>query len=225
MEINNQEIAWSTTLERYFKDIGEKSYCYGYLHKKSEAVFAKKSMKIDLPVIVLSTVAGTLSIGSTSIFPEDYESQGTTCIGALSLFVGVLNTVGTYFEFGKRAENHRLSYIQYSKLYRFIDIELSLPRIERMRPKDLLKVVNDTYERLQEVSPIVPQKVLKTFTKKFKNYDVAKPSEANGLESISIYVPDEIDKEETIKASSSEGSLPKSDTMEGFLSEEKTSIV
>ena len=186
MEIG-KNIKWSSVLEGFFKDMGEKSFCYGYLHKKCEAKYAGKRNFIDLPVIVLSTIAGTLSIGNSSIFGEENEGIASTGIGVLSLFVSVLNTVGTYFSFAKRAEAHRQSSIQYEKLFRFLDIELSLPRVERMSPADLLKVSRDTYERLAEVSPIIPKDILKDFKKKFRKYNVSKPSEANGLETIDVY--------------------------------------
>jgi hypothetical protein len=218
MDTINKQIEWSSRLESFFKDMGEKSFAYSYLHKKSEAVFTKRAMRIDLPVIVLSTIAGTLSIGSGSVFPPEYEHIGSACIGSLSLFVGVLNTVGTYFEFNKRAENHRLSHIQYSKLYRFLDVELSLPRHERMSPKDLLKLATDQYERLQEIAPLIPNHIIKNFNKKFKTYtNIAKPSEVNGLESISIYVPEKIEREQEEKKSDS---LVRSDTIDDFLHEE-----
>lgn len=186
MEIG-QDIKWSSVLEGFFKDMGEKAFCYGYLHKKCEAKYSNKRNFIDLPVIVLSTVAGTLSIGNSSIFGEENEKIANMGIGVLSLFVSVLNTVGTYFSFAKRAEAHRQSSIQYQKLYRFLDIELSLPRKERMRPTDMLKTCRDNYERLSEVSPLIPYDILKSFKRRFRKYDVAKPSEANGLEKIDIY--------------------------------------
>lgn len=186
MEVN-KNIEWSVNLEEYFADLGEKSYCYGYLHKKAEATYTYRKNFIDLPVIVLSTIVGTLSIGNSSLF-GDAEQLAGIAIGCISLFVGVLNTVGTYFGWSKRAENHRLSSIQYNKLYRFISIELSLPRKERMNCADLLKVARDQYERLQEVSPLIPEGILKDFKERFKDYkDISKPSEANGLEAIVIY--------------------------------------
>lgn len=186
MEVS-KNIKWSKRLENHFKDIGEKSYCYSYLHKKAEAKYAYYRNFIDLPVIVLSTVAGTLSIGKDSIFGKENEQEASLGVGMLSLVVGVMNTIGTYFQFAKRAEAHRLSHIEFSKLFRFISIELSLPRDERMRPSDLLKVVRDNYERLQEVAPLIPEKITNNFKKMFKHYKVSKPSEANGLEEIDIF--------------------------------------
>jgi hypothetical protein len=186
MEIS-KDIKWSPILEGFFKDMGEKSYCYGYLHKKCEARYAYKRNFIDLPVIVLSTIAGTLSIGSDSIFGKENATQASMGIGVLSLFVSVMNTVGTYFSWSKRSENHRQCSLQYEKLYRFLDIELSLPQEERMNPSDLLKISRETYEKLAETSPLIPKEIIKEFRVKFKNHKVSKPSEANGLEVIDIY--------------------------------------
>jgi hypothetical protein len=182
-----KHINWSDNLEKYFKDMGERSYAYSYLHKRGEQQVAYYRNFIDLPVIILSTIAGTLSIGGTSVWGKENESNGTLGVGVVSILVGVMNTVGSYFGFSKRAEAHRLTSIQYGKLYRFLSIELSLPRKERMNPADLLKVARDTYERLAEVAPLIPYKILEDFKIKFKNYDVAKPSEANGLEEIEVY--------------------------------------
>ena len=169
MEISNNDIRYTKALEGYLKDLGEKSYCYSYLHKKAEALYSKKATKIDLPVIILSTLSGTLSIGNSAIFGV-YEKEANMGIGVLSIFVSILNTIGTYFCFSKRAENHRLNHIQYGKLHRFLEIELKLCRKERMNPNDLLKVVREQYERLDEISPLIPQKILNRFQNKYLWY-------------------------------------------------------
>jgi hypothetical protein len=189
MEISTK-ILWSSLLEDYFKELGEKCYCYSYLHKKAEAVYSFRRTFIDLPVIVGSTLAGTLSIGNSALFGEENEQMAGVCIGALSLIVGIMNTIGSYYSWGKRAETHRLSSIEFGKLYRFLSLELSVPREQRISCSDLLKITRDTYERLMEVSPLIPQFILDDFKKRFadaKYEDISKPAEANGLERIDIY--------------------------------------
>lgn len=184
-----KNITWSQHLERYFKLVGEHSQSYHYLHKHSEALYSFRSTIIDLPVIILSTVAGALSIGSGQLFGEGNERGASVGIGTLSIIVGVLNTVGTYFSWSKRAEAHRISSIEYAKLYRFIQIELGLPRHERMTPSDLLKLTRETFERLSEISPLIPPPVLHSFKVKFGGHTsrVSTPPETNGLVEISIY--------------------------------------
>lgn len=57
----------------------------------------------------------------------------------MSLFVGTLNTIGSYFGWAKRAEAHKISSITYARLHRYISVQLALPRNERLSPQDLLK--------------------------------------------------------------------------------------
>lgn len=179
-------IHWTVKLEEYFASTGEKAHCLSWVHKQSEAMYSNRKTWIDLPVIVGSGVIAFLNAGSSSMF--DDARIASVALGVGSLCVGVLNTMGTYFGWAKRAEGHRISSIHYSKLYRFITVELSLPREERMNPHDFLKYVKDQYDRLQEISPMVPQKVIHEFQKKFKDEtEISKPEEANGLEKITIY--------------------------------------
>ena len=189
-DANSTEIStnihWTEKLEEYFSSTGEKAHCLGWVHKQSESMYSTRKTFIDLPVIVGSGVIAFLNAGSQSMFEDARIANISLGIG--SLFVGILNTMGTYFGWAKRAEGHRISAIHYSKLYRFISVEMALPRDERMSPHDLLKYVKDQYDRLAEISPLVPTTIIHKFQRRFKKYtDISKPEEANGLEKITVY--------------------------------------
>jgi hypothetical protein len=188
-------ISWTLTLEEYFASTGEKANGLAWVHKRSEAIYSNRRTYIDLPVIIGSGVIAFLNAGSSSLFPD--QRIASTALGVGSLFMGILNSFGTYFGWSKRAEGHRISAIHYAKLYRFITVELSLPRAERMSPHDLLKYVKDQYDRLAEISPMVPELVIKEFQHKFKHENVSKPDEANGLHKIDIYK--DVDDDDTMK--------------------------
>lgn len=182
----SKTIGWTENLEKYFADTGEKAHCLAWLHKKAESLYSYRRTFIDLPVIIISAVTGFMSAGSQMMFNDPAVSS--ICLGVASLFVSVLNTAGGYFGWAKRAEGHRIAAIQYSKLYRFLTIELSLPRDERMNPHDLLKMTKETYDRLQEISPMIPPEALNEFKKKFESEkEISKPEEANGLHKITVY--------------------------------------
>jgi hypothetical protein len=185
----SKTIAWNSRLEEYFSSTGEKAHCLAWIHKQSEALYSKRRTFIDLPVIICSGVLGFLSVGSASMF-AGAENISSVAVGVGSLFVSVLNTVGSYFQWSKRAEGHRIASIQYAKLYRFLNIEMSLPREERMSPHDLLKTTKESYDRLQEISPLIPPEIIKEFKERFGNEkykDISKPEEANGLERIVVF--------------------------------------
>jgi len=187
-ETNVGQVSWTLALEQYFKSTGEKAHALGQMHLEAEQVVSSKRTCIDLPVIVLSGVTGFVSALSSSPMLSANQALISVVLGITSLFVSTLNTTGSYFQFAKRAEGHRIAGIQFGKMYRFLAIEMSLPRDERMQPHDLLKMTKETYDRLQEISPPLPDSITAKYRVKFKDAkDIAVPEEANGLERIHIY--------------------------------------
>ena len=190
-EIVGQDISWTPLLEKYFASVGEKAHCLSWLHNKSAALYSFRRTAIDLPVIVGSGAIAFLNAGSSSLFTDG--QMASVALGIGSLVVSVLNTITTYFGWSKRAEGHRIGALHYAKLYRFLCVELGLPREERMAPGDLLKTVREQYDRLAETTPDVPPPIIRQFQKKFgmaKYAQISKPEEANGLEEITVYRPE-----------------------------------
>lgn len=182
-------VQWTHLLEQYFSSTGEKCYALSVMHKQAESLYSARRNFIDLPVIVISSATGFLSVGSSSMF-AGYEQIASVSLGIASLVVSVLNTVGSYFQWSKKAEGHRIASIQFGKMYRFLNIEMSLPRDQRMTPSELLKYTKETFDRLKETSPILPPEIIKSFKKQYNKpeyNDITKPEEANGLERIVIY--------------------------------------
>ena len=107
----------------------------------------------------------------------------------MSLTVGVLNTVSTHFSWAQRAEGHRVANSSYSKMHRFIMIELSLPRDQRIEATSMLKVVRDGLDQLLDTSPKIPDHIIKEFKNQFDGStdDLSKPGITNGLDPIYVY--------------------------------------
>jgi hypothetical protein len=186
--VQTRPITWNMTLERYFKEVGEKANCLSWCHKRAEEHFSAKTVIIDLPCIIIGSVNGFISVGAKQIFPGD--EMASLYIGVVALFVSLLNTISSYFSWGRRAEAHKMSSLNYAKLYRFLSVELSLPREERMACPDLLKYTKSEYDRLSEISPLLPPSVIDTFKSRFNKLSgISFPEEANGLHAVSIYKP------------------------------------
>jgi hypothetical protein len=181
-------VDWNHQLEKVISENGERCLSYEWLHNRAYKKFNRLSVYINLPVIILSTLAGALSVGSNSLFGDFPQAQ--YIIGAISILVGILNTLLTYFAWESRAEAHRISMIQYAKTYQFVKIELALPRDQRTKPEDFLKMIRDANERLKEISPIIPDDIINQYKLTFKTYtSVSKPEICNGLDNIEIYSP------------------------------------
>lgn len=186
--MDDRNIHWSTPLEELVASEGEKARGLAWLNQKAEAHYAHRANAIAIPVIILSTLAGTASVGSTSLFGNETQISSIV-IGLVSIGVGILNTISSYFSWARKAEAHRIAFLQYSKLFSIIRIEMSLPRSERQEPEVLLKQIRDSMERLAETTPSPPPSILDEFNRHFKDEDksISRPTEVNGLQKISIF--------------------------------------
>lgn len=183
-----RDISWSTPLEELVASEGEKCRGLAWINQKAEVYYSHRANAIAIPVIVLSTLAGTASVGSSSLFAGDTQISSVV-IGLVSIGVGILNTISSYFSWARKAEAHRIAYLQYSKLFSIIRVEMSLPRVERQEAEQLLKQIRDGMERLAETTPSAPPSILDDFNKHFKDEDksISRPVETNGLQKIAIF--------------------------------------
>lgn len=192
--MDETEITWNDSLETLVAEEAEKCGGLSWLHIECEKYFSNYTNWIALPVIILSTVNGFMSGSSQTIFTN--AQVASIGLGVVSLFTGVLSTVGSYFAWAKRTEAHRISAIQYQKISKFLTIELSLPKSERVAARDILKITRDQIERLLEISPAIPDTILQKYKDKFKaSEDVAHPEIIKGYKKVFInkFVPPEKD--------------------------------
>lgn len=186
--MEEREIHWTSALETLVASEGERCRGYAWINQKAESYYAYRANAIAIPVIVLSTLAGTASVGSSSLFSGQTEISSIV-IGLVSITTGILQTISSYFSWARKAESHRIAYLQYSKLFSIVRVEMNLPRTERQDPDLLLKTIRDGMERLAETTPSPPQSILEDFNRHFKDEDksISRPVETNGLQKISVY--------------------------------------
>ena len=204
---------WTLKLEKLFASEGEKCHGYSWLHSKAAERFNFCNTCIALPVIVLSTLSGTATIGQSYLF--DNSMSSSVIIGLMSIASGVMNTITSYYGWAKRSEAHRISSINYSKIFRFISVEMSLPRESRMNAKDFTKIIREQIDRLGEISPMIPPIIIEQFKMSFggSTYpDIAKPEICNGLEKILVYSNEDEVNSMKIRLSPPPLNLPNNDT-------------
>lgn len=183
-ETENRSIHWTGQLEQVLAKNGEECRGYAWLHSKSEILYNKYDTWITLPVIVLSSIGGFINGFTGAMKLDGSISIG---LGSVSLFVGILNTIGAKYAFAKRAESHRVTALSYSELFSFVTTELALPRTERIQANDMIKIVREKMKSLASTSPAFPESILKRFHVEFQAETVSKPAETNGLAKVHVF--------------------------------------
>ena len=167
MEGSMMPIEWSKENEAILIEWCDVAQCYKWLNLRSHAKYAYLHAWFTIPAITLSTITGTASFAQSSL-PPPYNMYSPMIIGAINIFIGILTTVQQYLKISELNEAHRVSMISWDKFARNIRIELAKKPDERDDAGHFLKLCRHEYDRLMETSPIIPDKIVEEFNKKFQ---------------------------------------------------------
>lgn len=174
---------WNDALENVVKKEGEQSQALYLLHHMSSMWASKQNDYIQIPAIILASVTGFLSATSSLLPP--------IAIGAMSLSVGVLNTINSYYKFSQKAESHRITSLMYMKAYKSIQTELALPVYQRVDAGKLLDDLRATMSKISDIAPDIPNEIISSYKRNTKDYKISQPIIANGLDPILIFKSEE----------------------------------
>jgi hypothetical protein len=181
---------WSKEQDALMADWSDIAGCYRWLHDKAEKQYTLKNMSMTIPVIILSTITGTASVGISSIAGGDEQIQKymNFGIGGLSLIAGILTTLNNFLRYAQLSESNRVSSVSWGKFQRLIAVELALNPNERMDSLDFLKICRADLDRLIEQSPAIPDEIIAAFEKEFKdNKKLRRPDICHGLDHTRVY--------------------------------------
>lgn len=167
-------MSWTPEQENILKTFAEKSACYRYLNYDSYIYYKTIDQRFSLPIIVLSTLAGSASLGSNNL-PQfsDVIILGSAIV---NIITGILGTLQRFLNTSELTAQHFTSSVEFGRLSRDITVMLTLPRNDRSTDgvKFLESCANE-YNRLVDQSAAPPRFILRRFEKKFKNNPICKP--------------------------------------------------
>lgn len=181
---------WSKEQDNLMAEWADIAGCYRWMHDRAEKNYTKKNMSMTIPVIILSTLTGTASVGITGITDGDVELQKylNFAIGGVSLIAGILTTLNNFFKYAQLSESHRSAGTAWGKFQRLIAVELAQSPMNRMDSLDFLKICRADLDRLIEQSPPIPDDVILAFEKEYKDRPKLKrPDICHGLDHTHIY--------------------------------------
>lgn len=176
----NINLIYTDDFETLLKEEAEKAECMALLHSKAYEKFNNISIRLNIPVIVISS-----AIGFLSQVPNIVHNQNIY-LGAISILVAILKTIDNFFDYTKRSECHRMTSLNYNKISKLIQIQLSLEKEVRIRAGDLLKVISSDIQNIKDAEPLIPDDIIDKFKNKYGDEPTAKPSITNGLTIIKI---------------------------------------
>ncbi len=181
---------WTKEQEQLMAGWADISACYRWMHDRCEKISARSNLSITVPVIILSTLTGSANFIMGGIV-GDNKQLGTYVqigIGGVSIFTGILTTLGNFFRYAQASESHRVSGIAWGKFQRQIAVELALHPRDRLDSMDFLKICRSELDRLIEQSPPIPDPIIAAFEKEFEGLkNLKKPDIAHGVDHTEVF--------------------------------------
>jgi len=178
---------WKEEEEGLLRQWADKAQCYQWMHMRSHEIYRWKNGLYTIPVIIISTITGTANF-ALDRFGEDLQKYMTMGIGSLSILAGIISTVSQFLKIAELNESHRVAGLSWGKFYRNIKTELSRHPLDRYTPLEFIKMSKEEYNRLVDISPFMPKKVINNFNNKFKkNLDLTKPEICDILSATQIF--------------------------------------
>ena len=179
---------WKKEEEELLREWADKAQCYQWLHLQAHDKFRKKNTWFTIPVIIISTITGTANFAQDR-FGDEYKNMVVMGIGSLNIIAGIITTIYQFLKVSELSEGHRVSSLSWGKFYRNIKTELAKNPIDRFGSYEMVKMCKEEYDRLIEISPLIPNDIAIKFKKVFKklNQKVVKPDIIGTLEPTQVY--------------------------------------
>lgn len=167
--MNQKELLnYSDEEEEILKSWADVSKCYRFLHEQAFNFFWWMNVMFQIPIIVLTSLA---SVGSFGIDRFGDAIIATMVIGTLNLFATMLATIAQFLNVASTLEGHRVAMLGWGKLAHTITVLLAKHPGKRVPVKEFMSMCKDEYDRLIEVSPVIPKRAILIFEKLIDHHD------------------------------------------------------
>ena len=182
---NLKFMAWTSYLEDLISGWADNALSYSWLNLQSEAKYRNLNYMFTIPIVVLSTIVGTINVGMSSLFPQNLVQYGQIGVGAIGIFTGILGTLQNFFKYAQLSEAHRSCAIHWHKFYRQLKTELALEALCRKPAGEFFRSAKAEMDRLLDSSPYIPSDIIKKYLDKHDNVEL--PEIIGNLRTTSVY--------------------------------------
>ena len=166
-QVIEKDYAWKDEQEMILKKWADKALCFKIMHERAYKRFWCLNAWFNIPIIIISTITGTGNFASGNFITG--SQYFIFALGALNLLGGVLATISTYMGVAQKLEAHRFASINWDKFSRKIQIELAKTRKDRVKARDFIRQSAEEYDRLIEMSPMLPNDIIRWFINLVEN--------------------------------------------------------
>ncbi len=100
-------------------------------YQKAHLIYKKKLRIYRIPIIIMSSVSGFLSISNSGYVPADYNKWISLFVGFVNLAVTVISLIENFKQIDVNVNKTHNAYLEFKKLHDEISLVLNTPQNER----------------------------------------------------------------------------------------------
>jgi hypothetical protein len=184
----NSHDDWNEDDDLILKEWVDKSACFKWLHEKSYKVYKKQYLRLMIPVIIISTLTGAANFALERIPTKEYQGYASLVVGTFNIIAAIISTIAQFLKTVELKEGHNIAARSWDKFNRTLKLELQKNPKERTPKNEVFKSAMKEYDRLVELSPDIPSKIIEHFKIIYGNsIDLVKPEITDSIISAKVY--------------------------------------
>lgn len=168
---------WSPPVRNLLQDWGRRADAAALTHYGTAARLSRLNSALGIPVVVLTTVAGT------SIFATLQEEQSLPLkifVGVVIVGAAILAALQAFFRFPERAERHRIAGARWAAFRREVDKMLSLHPDYKEAWGDPKRYLDGLQDRMDNLSAEAPEMSVRLWGRARTQHGFSQPLTEDG---------------------------------------------
>lgn len=144
---------WMVEEIRYLEKLSVTCQELANRYKALYTTYKNKQIKYKLPTIILGSVLGLASFGSSQ-FGQENQNKISIFVGAANILISVVSSVEAFLKLGENMSGSLVASNSYQKLKEKIDVELALP--PEGRSSQGLVFLRECYAEYHKIGDLAP---------------------------------------------------------------------
>lgn len=179
--------SWNPHMETLMKSWGEKSAGLRFMHSNASGYWKGFSNKLTLASIAITTVASGVSLIAASIDDEVTKNTILYVVGGIGIVASTLQSIKKFYNGEEKSAEHGAIAKQFGSFYRYMTLQMTLAREDRLPSDQLAEYALKEFERMQQDALPLGGKQIALYKKTFVKSKQATPDVCEEAFNIHIY--------------------------------------
>ena len=184
--------SWNENMEDLMKMWGEKAAGLRFMHSHAAGSWKGFSNSLTLWSIGITTLASGASLVAASIDDEEAKNAVLYVVGGIGIISSLIQSLKKFYNAEEKSADHAAIAKQFGSFYRYMTLQMTLTREDRLPSDQLAEYALKEYERLQQEAPPLGGAQVALYKNTFSKSSQATPDVCEDEFLINVYKPPDV---------------------------------